>query len=99
MRQGRQAGIVLLQFKLRHYRPGRRLDISNRRCHTPPVTDRDPTKLTLDDWIADLEISEAEVEAGEFVPGEVVSADIRVAIERLEARLAAAPQQKVAPRR
>ena len=51
----------------------------------------DPTKLTMDDWIADLDASDAEVEAGLFVEGEVAVEKLRAALERMELRLRDAP--------
>ena len=60
----------------------------------------DPTNRAREDMLADLEASDAEGEAGEFVSGDVVMGTIQAAIDRLEARLAsAAPHRKVAPRR
>ncbi len=41
----------------------------------------DPANRTVSDWLADLEISEAEVDAGILVPGETVLAEIQAAIE------------------
>jgi hypothetical protein len=52
------------------------------------MTDRDPTKLTLDDWLADLEISEAEAARGGSVPLEPVLQRLRDSIARMEARQA-----------
>lgn len=60
---------------------------------------KDPTKRTREEMLADLEASDAEAEAGDLVPGEVVEAMIQEAIDRLEARLADGPQRKAAPRR
>lgn len=77
---------------------GCEVDTPARQSHTHLMIDRDPTKLTLDDWLADLKMSEAEVDVGELVPGEVVMATIQAAIGRLEARLAGTPQQNAAPR-
>lgn len=34
---------------------------AGRRCHVERMTGRDPTKLALNDWIAEPDISEAEV--------------------------------------
>jgi hypothetical protein len=53
----------------------------------------DPTKLTADDWIADLDASDAEIEAGLFVDGEVVADKLRAALKRMEARRPDAPQR------
>jgi hypothetical protein len=50
------------------------------------MTDGDPTKLTIDDWIADLEISEAELAAGDIVSGDEIAADVQAALTRLEAK-------------
>jgi hypothetical protein len=60
---------------------------------------KDPTNRTREEMLADLDISDAEVEAGEIVPGEVVLESIQAAIDRLEARLARATPRKAAPRR
>lgn len=59
----------------------------------------DPTNRPVSDWLADLEISEAELEAGMLVPGETVLAEIQAAITRLEAKLANPPLRKAAPLR
>lgn len=57
---------------------------------------RDPTKLTLDDWISELDASEAEVE---LVPGEIVLGELERQLARLEARLQSAPAAKANTRR
>jgi hypothetical protein len=49
--------------------------------------------------MADLKANEADVQAGNLVPGEVVSDSIQKAIDRFEARLAGAPQREIAPGR
>jgi|GEM_PF-2661349 hypothetical protein len=48
------------------------------------MADRDPTNPTLADWIADLDASDAEIEAGLFVSGEDVQAKLRAALARLQ---------------
>ncbi len=53
----------------------------------------DPTKLTMDDLIADFDASDADVEAGRLVEGEVVLEKLRAALERVEARLRDTPQR------
>jgi hypothetical protein len=60
------------------------------------MTARDPTKLILDDWMAELDASEVEAE---LVPGEVVLAELEQQLARLEARLQAAPSVQVVERR
>jgi hypothetical protein len=60
------------------------------------MIDRDPTTLTIDDWIADLEISEAEVARGETVPLEPVLQRLRDTAARIAARRAAGPLPKAA---
>ena len=64
--------------------------------HICPMSD--PTKRTREEMLADLEASDAEVDAGLTVPGEVVLEGIQAAIDRLEARLAGGPQRKTARR-
>jgi hypothetical protein len=46
----------------------------------------DPTNRPLSEWLADLEISEAQIAAGDFVPGENVLVDLRASVARLEAK-------------
>jgi hypothetical protein len=60
------------------------------------MIDRDPTTLTLDDWITELDASEAEVE---LVAGDVVLAELEQQLARLEARLQSAPAAQVITRR
>jgi len=50
-----------------------------------------PTNRPVSEWLADLEISEAQAAAGEFVPGKKVLADLQASIARLmdASRLAA----------
>jgi hypothetical protein len=55
----------------------------------------DPKNRACEDMLADLDASDAEIAAGDLVPGEVVRATIQTAIDRL----ARASQQKVGPRR
>ena len=69
--------------------PRLRLDTAARQCHIHPMIDRDPTKLTLDDWIAEIAISEAEIAAGQSVPLEPIIQDLLDTAARLEADLAA----------
>lgn len=47
------------------------------------TTDRDPTKLTVQDWVADLDAADAEIEAGLSVPGEEVQAKLRAVLARM----------------
>ncbi|MGB8842646.1 MAG: hypothetical protein WCC64_16425 [Aliidongia sp.] len=70
--------------------------LPGRQCHIHPMIDRDPTTLTLDDWITELDASEAEVE---LVPGDVVLAELEQQLARLEARLQSAPAAQVITRR
>jgi hypothetical protein len=60
------------------------------------MIDRDPTKLTVDDWVADLDISEAEVARGEAVPLEPILERLRQTASRIAARKAAGPHPKAA---
>jgi hypothetical protein len=46
----------------------------------------DPTNRSVSDWIADLEISEAQAAAGDVVSGEAVLAELKASIARLEAK-------------
>ena len=50
------------------------------------MNDHDPTNLTLNDWIAAIDRSEADIEAGHIVPGETVMAELRASIARMEAK-------------
>jgi hypothetical protein len=59
----------------------------------------DPTHRTLSDLIADLEASEAELAAGDLVPGEVVLAELRESIARLEAKQRIDGPRRAMPRR
>jgi len=62
------------------------------------MTERDPTNLTLDDWMADLDAADAEIEAGHIVPGEALFAELEARLVRLEARRPLRPEQAVTPR-
>ena len=46
----------------------------------------DPTNRSLSDLIADLDASEAEIDAGEVVPAEEVFAELEASLARLEAK-------------
>lgn len=59
----------------------------------------DPTNRSREDMIADLDASDADIAAGDLVPGEAVIATIEAAIDRLEARLAGAPHRRAVPGR
>ena len=60
----------------------------------------DPTALPLKDWIAALDESEADIAAGNLVPGDVVHRAIQERIDQLEAALSDnRRQKKAAPRR
>ncbi len=48
--------------------------------------DRDPTDLTLADWIAALDRSDAQIDAGDVVPGETVLAELQASLDRLESQ-------------
>ena len=58
------------------------LAISVSGAYNPSMND--PTNRTVSDWLADLEISEAEAAAGETVPLAAVLADFDDSIKRLE---------------
>jgi len=63
------------------------------------MTDRDPTNATLDEWIADLDAANAEIEAGHIVPGEVVFDELEARLARLEARQSPPrPERAATPR-
>jgi hypothetical protein len=49
------------------------------------MTQRDPTNHTLEDIAADLDASDAEIDAGLYVSGEAVRAKLRAALARPEA--------------
>jgi hypothetical protein len=59
----------------------------------------DPTNRSVSDWLADLEISEAQAAAGNVVPAEAVLARLRDNLAKLEADHEPPAQRKVAPRR
>ena len=59
----------------------------------------DPTKRPISDWLADLEISEAQAAAGDFVSGEKVLADLQAGIARLEAKRGNTQKSDIASRR
>jgi hypothetical protein len=63
---------------------GWQLDSTTLQCDIYPMTD--PTNRPIADLIADLAISEAEVEAGDIVPGEVVFAELEARLARLKAK-------------
>ena len=46
----------------------------------------DPTRRPVSDWIADLEASEAELEAGLFVSGDEIMRELQASLARLEAK-------------
>jgi hypothetical protein len=58
------------------------------------MTSHDPTNLPLDEWIAALDRSDAEIDAGLSVSGEDVQAKLRAALARMQAA-----QQPKVPRR
>jgi len=49
------------------------------------MTDHDPTNLSLDDWITELDLSDAEIDAGLYVPAEDVKAKLRAALAQMQA--------------
>jgi hypothetical protein len=59
----------------------------------------DPTNRTRDEMLADLEASDAEVEAGLSVPGAVVRQDLLDSLARMKAKRSRRPQRGVAQRR
>jgi len=59
----------------------------------------DPTNRPISEWLADLEISEAQAAAGDFVSGEKVLADLQASIARLEAKQKNTPKPGIASRR
>ena len=63
------------------------------------MTDRDPTNLTLDDWIAELDLSEAEAARSEGVPLSVVLESLHESAARIAARKASGPHPKAVSRR
>jgi hypothetical protein len=58
----------------------------------------DPTKRTIAEWLADLEESEAEADAGLTVPLEPVLERAREAIRRLEANARAGVRREAVRR-
>jgi hypothetical protein len=56
-------------------------------------------RLTIDEWSAALDQSDADIAAGNLVPGEVVHKAIQDRIDRLEAALSAERLRRAAPRR
>lgn len=61
------------------------LEIHRRAPYAVQMTD--PTKRTIAEWLADLEESEAEADAGLTVPLEPVLERAREVIRRLEAKV------------
>ncbi|HWK48217.1 MAG TPA: hypothetical protein VNT30_26075 [Stellaceae bacterium] len=59
----------------------------------------DPTKRPLSEWLTDLDISEAQADAGDVVSAETVLQQLHESIARLEAKLAGEQRREVAPRR
>jgi len=59
----------------------------------------DPTRRTLPDIEADLDASDAEANAGEFVPAEIVHATLKAALERLQHQPSSSPSRKTSPGR
>ena len=58
----------------------------------------DPTKLTFDDWIAELEIDETDLPLCDTVPLSVVIESLHETAARIAARKAAGPPRKTARR-
>jgi hypothetical protein len=58
-----------------------------------------PTNRTRDEMLADLDASDAEVDAGLFVPGEVVRQDLLDSLARMKAKRNQQPQRGTAQRR
>ena len=58
----------------------------------------DPTNRRPTDWLADLEISEAQLEAGQTVPIEPVLQRLRDSIARLEAKPADKAPKETSPK-
>jgi hypothetical protein len=46
----------------------------------------DPTNRPATEWLAELEISEAQADGGDILPGDVVLADLRASLARLEGK-------------
>jgi hypothetical protein len=59
----------------------------------------EPTMPTLAEIEADLDASDAEIEAGDIVPGEVVMAELEARLAQLEARLQQANSGPVSQRK
>lgn len=59
----------------------------------------DPTRRTLVEIEADLDASDAEADAGEFVPAEVVHAKLKAALERLQHQPSTSQNRKTSPSR
>jgi hypothetical protein len=59
----------------------------------------DPTKRTREDMLADLEASDAEVDAGLIVPGDVVRQELLDSLARMKAKSSRQPQSGTAQRR
>ncbi|MGB8839687.1 MAG: hypothetical protein WCC64_01320 [Aliidongia sp.] len=60
------------------------------------MTDRDPTKLTLDDWISELEIDEADAPLADNAPLSVIVEGLHDTAARIAARKAAGTPGKAA---
>jgi hypothetical protein len=48
------------------------------------MPDHDPTNLTVYDWIAALDRSDAQILAGDIVSGELVLAELKASLDQLE---------------
>jgi len=59
----------------------------------------DPTRRTLAEIEADLDASDAEADAGEFVPAEIVHAKLKAALERLQHQPSSSQSRKTSPGR
>jgi hypothetical protein len=58
-----------------------------------------PTNLTLDDWIAALDRSDAQIAAGDIVSGELVLAELQASLDKLETKQRDARGRRSAARR
>jgi hypothetical protein len=59
----------------------------------------DPTNRAREDMLADLDASDAEVDAGLFVPGEVVRQGLLDSLARMKAKRSQKPQRGAAQSR
>lgn len=72
------------------------LEIIGYAAHHLPM--EDPTKPTIPEMLADMDASDAEIEAGQIVSGEAVRRLFDDALARIEAKKANTPRREASSR-